>query len=778
MTQLKAYIKITIRKIKEEFRKSDLKHRIIMLLQMAAGIFGIYLLLGSGLGLIFWITLPSNLKATHTFIYYGCFNIIGFMISGTFTFLLLRFVYRIGTPSDLRNEIANQDERGVNFMEKGVNGTARRMTKEEAYSEFVVGTMEDSYYTVWGSFDKAATEVVHTRPSRYGGELRNTLLCGPSGTQKSRCFNRNEVINSTLRGESGCYTDPSLELYTEFNDWCRKKGAEVYNVNFKDPERSDGWNCLQETLNESTGRIDPSRLSTFASVFINNCDAGKKEDAYWHTQAVNYLKATIGYVAWRHEDAVVKFLKQLYLHVAAGLPECADTAAVFKGLISISWCKNQILDAAVLTGYDSKMICDAMERIERYAPPFNMEEVVRCLKRFENVENAYLKDETDTGFIPEEQVGKDAYRTVTIKGQSENAKTSGIISTLGKLSLFTDPVLTYNLSRDGIRLSEINKRQTICFVGMPDTSTELEPITSLFFTFLFINTQKNYDKAQALSLERKEPNPILDMNIVLDDFFSIGVIGGDPNLFTTYMSNARKRHLYITMIIQDMSQLKTRYGVSNYNTILSNCAYQVCFGASDPVTMDYFSGMTGIATTLKVTERRTDGLLPRQKPELSVTTNERNLYTSDEIWNLPEDECIVIKAHKRPLHLYKVSYENHPVFKRGELDHKVSAETNIRSYYEKTAEEEKIRQHQETDRGLHDYILSLRPCNYVDENGEIHSREKPEKSAYSKKEKVTAQLSQADLLPERKRGKRKKQSIEIKAGLPPVNTVTESLLND
>ena len=170
----------------------------------------------------------------------------------------------------------------------------------------------------------------------------------------------------------------------------------------------------------------------------------------------------------------------------------------------------------------------------------------------------------------------------TLPTNTELGPFNTFVTTLGKLSLFTDPMLTYNLSRDGIDLNRINAEQSIVFVGMPDGSTELQPITSLFFTFIFMNRQTYYDKAEQIANDNRETNPTVDMNIVLDDFFSIGVVGGDPTQYTTYMSNARKRHLYTTMIIQDVSQLKTRYGKDNYNTIISNSAYQVCFGAADP----------------------------------------------------------------------------------------------------------------------------------------------------------------------------------------------------
>ena len=746
MSQIKAQIKVYLRHLKDEFRKAGIKQKLLIILKAIIVVLALYVIIGCLFGLFIWVASGPAMREKHSFLYFGLSNFVGKVITGLFTLLLLRYVWMVGTPNDLRNETLGQDERGATFMEKGVHGTARRMTDTEAETEFEICSMYESNNVVLGSLDPEANNVVKIQPSKYGGELRNILLCGPSGTQKSRCFVRNEVINTTVRGETGVFTDPSLELYTEFNVWCRKK-AKVYCINFKDPEYSDGWNCLKETISEKTGRVDPGRLNTFTSVFINNCDAGRKEDLYWHTQAINYLKATIGYVAWRHESYIFRNLKKLYMHVAKELPaeERSAIANQFKGMVSLVWCKKQIITTGARFGYDAAILKQAFSRIEEEAPKYTIQEVTAALKNFdEKVKESYEKEESDADFIPDEQVGKEAYKTVTKKGLSDNAISSGIVTTLGKLSLFTDPMLTYNLSRDGIDLNQINTEQSIVFVGMPDGSTELQPITSLFFTFIFMNRQNYYDKAQQLAADRNVKNPTVDMSIVLDDFFSIGVVGGDPTLYTTYMSNARKRHLYTTMIIQDMSQLKTRYGQDNYNTIISNSAYQVCFGASDPITMEYFSGMSGVSTVLKVTEKRTEGFIPWQSPQLSVTTNERNLYNADEVWSLPENQCIVIKAHKRPLQLYKVSYEHNPIYIRGDLDYTESVYKNIQSYDEKIIQERKQKEARDNTL-IEDFIDAICPSFQVDENGEVvrsHAFQQAEKIRKSETDMTLAVSSE------------------------------------
>ena len=53
-------------------------------------------------------------------------------------------------------ETLEQDERGATFMEKGVHGTARRMSREEAENEFELCAMNESCNVVLGSTDPDA----------------------------------------------------------------------------------------------------------------------------------------------------------------------------------------------------------------------------------------------------------------------------------------------------------------------------------------------------------------------------------------------------------------------------------------------------------------------------------------------------------------------------------------------------------------------------------------------------------------------------------------------
>ena len=68
---------------------------------------------------------------------------------------------------------------------------------------------------------------------------------------------------------------------------------------------------------------------------------------------------------------------------------------------------------------------------------------------------------------------------------------------------------------------------------------------------------ETYDENGQIYAALGKPNPTLGVTVMLEEFFSVGVIGGNPETFGMYMSTARSRKLYIKVIIQYYTQLHT-----------------------------------------------------------------------------------------------------------------------------------------------------------------------------------------------------------------------------
>lgn len=181
------------------------------------------------------------------------------------------------------------DERGFNKSAKGTYGTSGWMDKEDIPKNFDVKPIEETNGTILGMFN---TDEVISLPlnSRLN---KHTAIYGASGTGKSRCFVRGQVMQCVTRGESIIITDPKGELYADTAQYMKNNGYNVKVFDLVDPKYSDSWNCLQEVMTDP----DQTELlaQTFADIIIKNTSEGKG-DHFWDNAEMSLLKALILYV--------------------------------------------------------------------------------------------------------------------------------------------------------------------------------------------------------------------------------------------------------------------------------------------------------------------------------------------------------------------------------------------------------------------------------------------------------------------------------------------------
>lgn len=223
---------------------------------------------------------------------FACINIALATSSGIQTTLLMAGTLGIaifllktvfGKSKDL------YDERNFNKSEKGTYGTSGWMDKEDIPNNFDLKPIEATTGTVLGELDGDVVSL--PLKSRLN---KHTAIYGASGTGKSRCFVRSQVMQCVARGESIIITDPKGELYADTAQFMKNNGYNVKVFNLVDPKFSDSWNCLREIM------ADPGQVElmaqTFADVVIKNTMEGGKGDHFWDNAEMGLLKALILYV--------------------------------------------------------------------------------------------------------------------------------------------------------------------------------------------------------------------------------------------------------------------------------------------------------------------------------------------------------------------------------------------------------------------------------------------------------------------------------------------------
>ena len=155
----------------------------------------------------------------------------------------------------------------------------------------------------------------------------------------------------------------------------------------------------------------------------------------------------------------------------------------------------------------------------------------------------------------------------------------------GRLSAFGSDMIQNITSYDDIDLSLPAQKKCAYFVRVSDQDSANEFLASLFFSFAFIDIVQYVDA----NAKKEETIPV---NMILDEFCNLGVL---PNI-KKQLSTVASRKMNISIIIQNIPQLKGVYPNDEWRELLGNCDTQLFLGCSDDMTADYISKRSGDLT--------------------------------------------------------------------------------------------------------------------------------------------------------------------------------------
>lgn len=182
--------------------------------------------------------------------------------------------------------------------------------------------------------------------------------------------------------------------------------------------------------------------------------------------------------------------------------------------------------------------------------------------------------------------------------------------------LLKDQIAMYK-KEDRIRLEEIGRVKTALFFNVSDVDRSMDTMVGLFY-------------AQALNTLCQEADSRPDSRLqvpvrfILDDFATNMVI---PN-FDGIISVIRSREIYVSIILQSISQLQDLYGENKAETIVNNCDNCLYLGGQDVETATYMA----------------------QKLDKSINT----------ILNMPLTDAALFTRGREPKQVKTYNIEKHP----------------------------------------------------------------------------------------------------------------------
>lgn len=209
---------------------------------------------------------------------YGLYGVGGCVaVLGVLVFMVMRMGY---------SETGAYDrERNLIYSNKGTYGTAGFMTKKELKGVLdLVPNIRKHPGIILGEIDGKVICV--PEKTRFNGNL---AVYGASGSQKTRAFCMNMILQSAARRSSLVICDPKSELYEKSSAYLRDQGYTVKVFNLVTPAASDSWNCLAEIEGQEL------MAQLFCDVIIKNTGSDRG-DHFWDSAELNLLKALVLYV--------------------------------------------------------------------------------------------------------------------------------------------------------------------------------------------------------------------------------------------------------------------------------------------------------------------------------------------------------------------------------------------------------------------------------------------------------------------------------------------------
>ena len=181
--------------------------------------------------------------------------------------------------------------------------------------------------------------------------------------------------------------------------------------------------------------------------------------------------------------------------------------------------------------------------------------------------------------------------------------------------------------KEQVDLGAFLRGKTALFLSVSDSDRSQDALINLFYTQALQYLMAAADRQP----DSRLPIPV---RFILDDFSTNTVI---PD-FDKIISVIRSREIYVSVIIQSLSQLEGLYDCARAQTIINNCDHCLYLGGTDSQTAEYFARKFNcqVSTvlnmpldTLFIFER---GSVPKKarKYELDSDTAYRSLMTMPE----------------------------------------------------------------------------------------------------------------------------------------------------
>ncbi len=223
------------------------------------------------------------------------------------------------------------------------------------------------------------------------------------------------------------------------------------------------------------------------------------------------------------------------------------------------------------------------------------------------------------------------------------------ITLMSRLEKFNLESLAGITRTDELELEKVGERKTAIFAVIPDNDTSFNFLVGLLYTQLF---QQLYYRADVVHGGRLP----VHVHFLLDEFANVAVI----DQFEQVLSTMRSREISVSIIIQNMTQLKALFE-KEWESIVGNADEFLYLGGNEASTHEYVSRLLGKETI----DTSSTGQSKGRSGSSSVNwqTSGRELLTPDEVRMLDSRYALLFIRGERPVMDLKYDIRKHPNYR-------------------------------------------------------------------------------------------------------------------
>ena len=240
-----------------------------------------------------------------------------------------------------------------------------------------------------------------------------------------------------------------------------------------------------------------------------------------------------------------------------------------------------------------------------------------------------------------------ALKQYKIYKQAAGKTAKSILISVGvRLSAFNLESIASLTATDELELDLVGERKTAIFAVIPDNDSTFNFLIGMLYTQLFQMLYYQADIVHGGAL----PVPV---HFLMDEFANVAL----PDEFDKLLSTMRSRLIFVSIIIQNLAQIKGLYKDS-WESIVGNCDTLYYLGGNEQSTHKFMSEYLGKETLDTNTYGKSSGRSGNYSTNYQQAG--RELLTPDEVRLLDNDYGLLIIRGERPVFDKKYDILKHP----------------------------------------------------------------------------------------------------------------------